>query len=423
MKKTMTLRRQLSIFLALIVIFQSIALFVSLWATQVFSRLDAEAFQVLENETEIGVEQKDQNLTQNSALVKNKILGSIVITTLLALSAVFLLVYFFTRKITGLSDYVKDLSPYDNIHFSPTGMREIDDLTSAIELFNQSLMNTSRTTSKILELSLLPIGGYEVLNDSRYVILTDFLYWLLHIDSGSMISKEDWQIYRQKLMKNPVKDHPNIYVCDDEASGEPIWLRIVEAKSPIGVVGVILDVSNEFEENQRLANELDYDALTGLYTKTALEREVSQKINDRPDKIGAMIFIDLDNLKYMNDHFGHDVGDRLLIKAAEIFSYFKAYEGLVSRISGDEFAIYLHGFESCDEIREIVSGLDLYADQIRIVTADGKSRPICFSAGLAWYPEDASEVSDLLKCSDFAMYHAKKNQKGRLCDYSKIDGL
>lgn len=360
------------------------------------------------------------NLTENSATVKNKMLWSIVITTLLALSGVFLLVYLFTRKIAGLSDDVKNLSPYDEIQFLPTGMREIDDLTAAIKLLNQSLVDTSRTTSKILELSLLPIGGYEVLNDSRHVILTDFLYWLLHIDPGSMILKEEWQTYRYKLIKNPVKEHANIYGYDDESGGGRLWLRIVEAKSPIGVVGVVLDVTNEFEENQRLANELDYDALTGLYNKTALRRKVKEKINDQPEQVGAMIFIDLDNLKKVNDRFGHDVGDRLLIKAGQIFRYFEAFGGLVSRISGDEFVIYLHGFKSQDDLRDIIGGFIDHAAGAELMTADQKSRPICFSSGLAWYPEDARAVGELLKCADGAMYHAKKNEKGCLCYYSQI---
>lgn len=361
------------------------------------------------------------NLSENSAVVKNKMLWSIAITTFLALAGVLLLVFLFTRKIAGLSDYVKHLSPYDEIEFLPTGMREIDDLTSAIKLLNQSLVDTSRTTSKILELSLLPIGGYEVLNDSRHVILTDFLYWLLHLDSGSMITKEEWQTYRHQLIKNPVKEHPNIYGYDDEIRAERLWLRIVEAKSPIGVVGVVLDVTNEFEENQRLANQLDYDALTGLYNKRALRRKVKEKINDHPELIGAMIFIDLDNLKEVNDRFGHDVGDRLLIKAGQIFRYYEAVGGLVSRISGDEFVIYLHGFKSQDAIRKIIDGFDGQATGAEIMIGDQKSRPICFSSGLAWYPEDADQVDGLLKCSDAAMYQAKKNEKGCLCYYSQIN--
>ncbi|MGV8906102.1 MAG: EAL domain-containing protein [Acetobacterium sp.] len=358
-------------------------------------------------------------LRENSASVREKLLYIIALTTALAFTAVFVLVYFFTRKISGLSKYVRNLSPYDEIQFKPTGMREIDELTSAVQLLNQSLMNVSKTTSKILELSLLPIGGYEVLDNNKHVILTDFLYWLLHIDQGSLILKEDWDLLYSKLTQYPMKDHEDIYQYYDEYAEKTLSLRILEAKQPTGVVGVVLDVTDDIDENRRLANELDYDALTHLFSNTALKREVKQRLNEKPDKIGAMIFIDLDNLKYINDNFGHDVGDRLIIRAGEIFRYFEQYKGIVSRISGDEFAVYLHGYDDQDELRKIIKNLYNYSKSFYLNTPDGTSNRIRFSSGVAWYPQDADNVTDLLKLSDFAMYEAKHKEKGRLFEFNR----
>lgn len=358
-------------------------------------------------------------LRENSASVQERLIYNIVITTALAFSAVFILVYFFTRKISRLSQYVRNLSPYDKLHFKPTGMQEIDELTSAVQLLNQSLMNVSKTTSKILELSLLPIGGYEVLDTSKHVILTDFLYWLLHIDPGSQISKEDWGLFFTELTRNPMEDHEDIYQYYDEYAEKQLWLRILEAKQPNGVVGVILDVTEGFEENRRLANELDFDALTQLFSNMALKREVNRKIKEKPDAIGAMIFIDLDNLKYINDNFGHDVGDRLIIRASEIFRYFEQYQGIVSRISGDEFAVYLHGYEDQDAIRKMIKNMYAYSETFCLNTSDGTCNRIRFSSGVAWYPQDANNVTDLLKLSDFAMYEAKNKEKGRLFEFNR----
>ncbi len=358
-------------------------------------------------------------LSENSASVREKLIYSILLTTILAFGAVFVLVYFFTRKISRLSKYVRELSPYDEIYFKPTGMREVDDLTAAVQLLNQRLLNVSKTTSKILELSLLPIGGYEVLDSSNQVILTDFLYWLLHLDPGSLISREDWHHYYQQLTRQPLEDQENIYAYYDVYTEKQMWLRILEAKSPNGLVGVIQDVTDDIEEKRRLTNELDYDALTGLFSNTALKRESNRRIKDKPNKIGAMIFIDLDNLKYINDNFGHDVGDRLIIRASEIFRYFEQFGGIVSRISGDEFAIYLHDCGNQDELREIIKKLYPYGKSFLLTTPDGSENQIRFSAGVAWYPQDASNVMDLLKLSDFAMYEAKHKEKGRLFEFNR----
>ncbi|WP_373482934.1 EAL domain-containing protein [Acetobacterium sp.] len=358
-------------------------------------------------------------LRENSASVREKLIYSIVLTTILAFSAVFVLVYFFTRKISRLSKYVRELSPHDEIHFKPTGMLEVDDLTAAVELLNQRLKNISKTTSKILELSLLPIGGYEVLDSGKQVILTDFLYWLLHLDPGSLISKEEWSGYYQKLTRQPLEEQEDIYEYYDDYTEKQMWLRILEVKSPNGVVGVVQDVTDDIEEKRRLTNELDYDALTGLFSNTALKRESTRRITEKPNEIGAMIFIDLDNLKYINDTFGHDVGDRLIIRASEIFRYFEQFSGIVSRISGDEFAIYLHNCGNQDEVRQIIKNLYVHSKSILLTTPDGSDNQIRFSAGVAWYPQDANNVMDLLKLSDFAMYEAKNKEKGRLFEFNR----
>lgn len=358
-------------------------------------------------------------LRENSASVREKLIYSIALTTILAFSAVFVLVYFFTRKISRLSKYVRELSPHDEIHFKPTGMLEVDDLTAAVELLNQRLLNVSKTTSKILELSLLPIGGYEVLDSGNQVILTDFLYGLLHLDPGSLLSQEDWSCCYQKLTRQPLEDQENIYKYYDAYTEKQMWLRILEAKSPNGVVGVIQDVTEDIEEKRRLTNELDYDALTGLFSNTALKRESTRRITEKPDEIGAMIFIDLDNLKYINDTFGHDVGDRLIIRASEIFRYFEQFGGIVSRISGDEFAIYLHNCGNQNEVRKILKNLYVHGKSISLTTPDGSDNQIRFSAGVAWYPQDATNVMDLLKLSDFAMYEAKHKEKGRLFEFDR----
>lgn len=358
-------------------------------------------------------------LRENTASVREKLINSVLLTTFLAFTAVFVLVYFFTRKISRLSKYVRELSPYDEIHFKPTGMLEVDDLTAAVQLLNQRLVNVSKTTSKILELSLLPIGGYEVLDSGNQVILTDFLYWLLHLDPGSLISQDDWSRYYQMLTRKPLDEQENIYEYYDAYTEKQMWLRILEAKSPNGVVGVIQDVTEDIEEKVRLTNELDYDALTGLFSNTALKRESTRRITEKPNEIGAMIFIDLDNLKYINDNFGHDVGDRLIIRASEIFRYFEQFGGIVSRISGDEFAIYLHNCGNQDELRKIIKNLYVHGKSISLTTPDGRDNQIRFSAGVAWYPQDATNVMDLLKLSDFAMYEAKNKEKGRLFEFNR----
>lgn len=355
--------------------------------------------------------------TSNS--VRNNLVGSIIVTTVVAFLSIFLMSYLATRKIAGLSEYVSGLTPSTEIHFQETGMREIDDLTSAVERLNRKVMSASKTTSKILSLTLLPIGGYELYAELNQVVLTEYVCELLHLEHGRILSREEWEDYLAQLRANPARGYESIYRYEDKKTGDTKWLRIVQAYADSGIVGVILDVTKDIEEHRRLAHELDYDALTRLYNRTAFKREAHRRIQDAPEKLGALIFSDLDNLKYINDTFGHDMGDRLIIKAGQMFQEYSQQGGIAARISGDEFAIYLHGFDSKDEIRALLAAQNQKNAGYVLETPDGSHHRIRYSSGVAWYPEDSDNVTDLLKLADYAMYEAKHNSKGTLYEFSR----
>lgn len=349
-----------------------------------------------------------------------KTLGiSFVLTFLLALSAIFILSYVSTRKISGLSKYVSSLSPHQEIYFKQTGMREIDELTSAVEMLNKSVIQAYKTTSKILELSLLPIGCFEVTAESKNVILSEYIYHLIGLKTGELISKDEWSQYYSELTECHAGEYENVYQYFDNYSKTSVFLRILSSETPTGSLGVILDVTKDIEEHRRLANELDYDSMTRLYNRNAFKREAHLKIAAAPDQIGVMIFSDLDNLKYINDTFGHDTGDKFILGASEMFYDFSYHGGIVSRISGDEFAIYMHGFASKEQARAVLKEQFKKNRKCNFTTPDGVSHRIRFSSGIAWYPDDSDNVADLLKLSDFAMYEAKNREKGGIFEFNR----
>jgi PAS domain-containing protein len=289
-------------------------------------------------------------LNESSTGVRSALVSNIVGTLVISFTAIFILTYFATRRISGLSKHVESLSPETMIHFEKTGMREIDDLATAVEKLNKSVVNASKAMTKILELTHLPLGVFEVSEDSEFVVISDYVHGLLNIPRDKKLTEEEWDGYYRKLVaqKYPGYEDTYSFVQDD---GEGVWLRIVESPTETGRVGIIMNVTKDVEERIKLAHERDYDALTQLLNRNAFKREVHNIISADPDKIGAMIFADLDNLKYINDTFGHDMGDRLIMRAGEMFSEFERMGGIVSRISGDEFAVYIHGFNSKNEAR------------------------------------------------------------------------
>lgn len=358
-------------------------------------------------------------LHEGSGGVRKMMTVSFAVSSLCAILAVLVLAYLATYRISGLAQYIQNLSSNQEISFKKTGLREIDDLTSAMDMLNKRAIHASKTISKILEMSLLPMGVFELSNDSGQVIFSGYIRQLLNLDETFAISKNEWKAHYKKLTEFPAKDYENIYRYIQTETGKVMWLRVLDSQTSSGTIGVVMDVSKDIEENMRLSNELDYDPMTRLYNRNAFRRESYVKILKAPGAIGAMVFIDIDNLKYINDTFGHEMGDQLILGAADALLSFKDVGGTVSRISGDEFTIYLHGFSSKDEARALIKKHLESVNAYCIQTPDGDCQRIRFSTGIAWYPDDSDSVAELLKLSDFAMYEAKNKEKGSVYEFNR----
>lgn len=361
-----------------------------------------------------------QSKLKESSMKVTKMLVMILgVTTLIS----FLTNYFGTqismRKISGLSKYLSALGPYQEIHFKRTGMSEIDNLMTAVEKFNQDIRKSVAKTSHIFKMTDLPIGGFEVRNDIGQAILTDYVISLLHLETDKPISKVHWEMYYHRLTSHPVALGEDIYEYRDRSEGTTMYLHIVEGKIDTGKVGVIIDVTKEVAEKQRLAYMVDHDELTQLYSREAFKRRVYDNITSEPDKMGFMLFSDLDNLKYINDKFGHDVGDAFIKSASKMYSEFMKDEAVVSRISGDEFAVYGHGYSSKEEMEELIQKRFMNNEKCNFVTPDGVARKIRCSTGIAWYPEDSRDVSELLRLADYAMYEVKHSDKGGISEFDR----
>lgn len=360
----------------------------------------------------------ENSLRKSSAIVRRYISLTFIVTGIISLILIFAISYLSTINISRLLEYIKKANPYDPLCFEPTGTDEIDNLAGAVLSLQKNLISNSQTVSRILELSLLPIGGFEIHDDAQKVTLTKFVYNLLEIDYDKPIPLEEWLEYYKSLTSHPYNYNPDIYEYTSK-SGQKMWLRIRQQQIDTGSFGVITDITAEITERKKLKKQLEYDAMTGLLKRRYFIQKSDKKILDDPNKIGAVIFSDLDNLKYINDTFGHEVGDTLIKESSKIFEQFNLVGGLSSRISGDEFAIFLYGYDSRDQILDIIDEIFSDNSENYIKTPDNEEFKIRFSSGLAWYPENSLNTSDLLKFADYAMYEAKSTDKGTLKQFDE----
>lgn len=186
-------------------------------------------------------------------------------------------------------------------------------------------------------------------------------------------------------------------------------------------LAIFSDITEKKQADEIIWKQANYDLLTKLPNRQLfsdrLEHEI--KIAHRTNRSLALLFIDIDHFKQVNDTLGHDIGDLLLIKATERISVSVRESDTVARMGGDEFTAILPQIDSPEDayrvVRTIIEKLAQPFD------LNGNMVTISASIGLAIYPKDAMEGKELLQSADKAMYDAKREGRNRFCSYQQFE--
>lgn len=193
-----------------------------------------------------------------------------------------------------------------------------------------------------------------------------------------------------------------------EDSAAPIhdWERRL-----VGAVMVFRDVSANHELTAELRHRVHHDVLTSLPNRLLLNDRITQAIAlaGRSDALPALLFLDLDKFKHVNDSLGHGVGDRLLQAVSERLVACVRSADTVSRHGGDEFVLLLSGERAARDVAATADKI-LHALALPFII-DGHTLHTSTSIGISIYPQDGTDAATLLKNADTAMYHAK--ERGR----------
>ena len=174
--------------------------------------------------------------------------------------------------------------------------------------------------------------------------------------------------------------------------------------------GVIYDITERIEVEKELHRLARFDTLTGLPNRSLLNDRIRQAVaqSGRTGQAIAILFMDLDRFKSVNDSLGHRVGDQLLVAVADrLRGHFREYD-TISRLGGDEFVMMMPGADGAAAAHKAESLIAAFDAPFVI---DGLSLRVTPSIGIAMYPEDGDSGEDLLRHADNAMYHAK--ERGR----------
>jgi len=178
------------------------------------------------------------------------------------------------------------------------------------------------------------------------------------------------------------------------------------------------DAIHQCEFQKNLINLAHYDHLTGLLNRGLFLDRLQHTVNQcaRNQSTCSLLYIDVDNFKQVNDLYGHDVGDKLLLKISEQISRNCRNTDSAARIGGDEFAVIINSPPVSDAAKVTDAIIKKIAANIFLETPDIE---VSLSVGVAHYPSTAKNIDELMKQADSAMYRAKRAGQSRYVEFSK----
>ncbi|WP_189446896.1 sensor domain-containing protein [Cognatilysobacter xinjiangensis] len=203
-----------------------------------------------------------------------------------------------------------------------------------------------------------------------------------------------------------------------EESASP--LRDAQGRATGGVL-LLRDVSHAREQAQALTHMAQHDALTGLPNRVLFQDRLTQALAQVPQgRRGAVLYIDLDKFKPINDTLGHPVGDRVLQEVSARLKACVREDDTVSRQGGDEFVLLLQRLADPRDAARVAEKLIRSVEQP--IMLDGHELRVGASVGIALYPQDSREARTLMKQADTALYHVKETGRGRYSYFTDVMG-
>ena len=185
-------------------------------------------------------------------------------------------------------------------------------------------------------------------------------------------------------------------------------------------IGIFADITERKQHEEHVWRQANFDSLTNLPNRNMCMDQLSQYLK-RADRLKtqiAVLFIDLDRFKLINDSMGHDAGDELLMEIAKRLKKTVRESDIVCRLGGDEFVILLEGIQEAYILEKISENI-LAKIAHPVQMNDQTEAYISGSIGIALYPQDGQTVETLIKHADIAMYQSKKNGRNNFIFYQQ----
>ncbi|MDF2564407.1 MAG: hypothetical protein K0Q53_802 [Massilibacillus sp.] len=239
------------------------------------------------------------------------------------------------------------------------------------------------------------------------------------IPSSTLLPKSDKRMLHElyiKLMTGAPKISTEIRILNIKHPDQYNWWHINgetiynDQHEPIKLVGKIINIDAQKKEIESLQAKAYRDSLTGLYNKMITQSLINELIKkQKPHQIHALMIIDIDNFKSINDTLGHLVGDEVLISVTNQLKGLFGKHDIVGRIGGDEFVVFMYNIRS---MKDVIVKANAITNVLRTNYFDQDiNYAISGSIGISLCPQDGRNYKELLKKADNALYKIKKSGK------------
>lgn len=302
---------------------------------------------------------------------------------------------------------------------------EFAKLSSNMNNMVESLLKNTGKLSLVFQNIDIPLAVYEYNEDMRRVLATSKMGEILLIPEEELRRiLSDQKYFSEKIQEicsRPYEPERNVYIinCPD---GQVRYVKVRSYQEDGKTLGIVVDMTEEIVEKRQLQRERDIDLLTTLFTRRAFFSRMDALLQKPEElKTAVLLMTDLDNLKYVNDHGGHELGDQMLKTVAGLLLGCEAPHKLAARLSGDEFVLVIYGAESQEELMGYLDNLYSRICETELALPDGENIKVSLSGGYVFYPECTGSSRELVKLADETMYLVKKSTKGRFARYRELE--
>ncbi len=319
-------------------------------------------------------------------------------------------------------DLVHQVANHDktkSLSLSASDFAELDSLSRAIVETNREMIDSASQISRVIEMVNLPMVVFEIHEDKDVVLVTDnFLDFFKGFYEPKVLeNKTSFIRFLNKLKEHPEPEEENTYRLDPFFDR---WINIKTRGFDKKVYGVIQDVSEEILEKKQIKLDRDLDPLTQILNRNSFKTQYYEWHGSRSQKVAAFFMFDLDDLKKINDSYGHKWGDYYIKEAVKHLQGITNKDRyILARRSGDEFMMLLYDFESKQEVRNAVSNFYKKLKEKNLLLPNGYHAGIEISAGFVWVGRKNYRFEKLLEEADKIMYYTKRNKKGYFTEGNK----